>query len=189
MWYFTWILGVLLACCLGIMNVLRLEAQETWEREHETLDPLTRMMRKDSMLRRLREKVDNSKRNGMSFSVIYLSLNEFRIKHGLDIADMEAAILHVADTLNSEIRAGLDIISRFSDDEFVIALPGASLASAEQLARRMKYQVFNRVETGSHLAVEITAAAVEYQGQSFPRLPGDEAAALLALAVQKATAA
>ncbi|MGZ5027858.1 MAG: cytochrome bd-I oxidase subunit CydX, partial [Methylobacter sp.] len=24
MWYFTWILGVLLACSLGIINVLRL---------------------------------------------------------------------------------------------------------------------------------------------------------------------
>ncbi|MEE9339309.1 MAG: cytochrome bd-I oxidase subunit CydX, partial [Methylococcaceae bacterium] len=28
MWYFSWILGVLLACSLGIINVLRLEAQE-----------------------------------------------------------------------------------------------------------------------------------------------------------------
>ncbi len=27
MWYFTWILGVLLACSLGIINALWLEAQ------------------------------------------------------------------------------------------------------------------------------------------------------------------
>lgn len=27
MWYFTWILGVLLACAFGIVNVMWLEAQ------------------------------------------------------------------------------------------------------------------------------------------------------------------
>lgn len=28
MWYFTWILGVLLACSFGIINALWLESQE-----------------------------------------------------------------------------------------------------------------------------------------------------------------
>ena len=53
MWYFTWILGLLLACSLGIINVLRLEAQETWDREHIALDPLTRLLTIDLMLVRL----------------------------------------------------------------------------------------------------------------------------------------
>ncbi len=47
MWYFTWILGLLLACSLGIINVLRLEAQEAWDKEHISLDPLTQLMNKD----------------------------------------------------------------------------------------------------------------------------------------------
>lgn len=29
MWYFTWILGVLLACSFGIINAMWLEAQES----------------------------------------------------------------------------------------------------------------------------------------------------------------
>ena len=28
MWYFTWILGVLLACAFGIINVMWMEAEE-----------------------------------------------------------------------------------------------------------------------------------------------------------------
>jgi len=28
MWYFTWILGVLLACSLGVINVLWLESEK-----------------------------------------------------------------------------------------------------------------------------------------------------------------
>lgn len=33
MWYFTWILGVLLACCFGIINALWLEATQDLDAE------------------------------------------------------------------------------------------------------------------------------------------------------------
>lgn len=33
MWYFTWILGVLLACSFGIINAMWLEATENMDRE------------------------------------------------------------------------------------------------------------------------------------------------------------
>ena len=74
MWYFTWILGLLLACSLGIINVLRLEAQEAWAKEHVSLDPLTQLMTKDSMLVRLKEKVENSRLNGFPFSILTINL-------------------------------------------------------------------------------------------------------------------
>lgn len=35
MWYFTWILGVLLACAFGIINVMWLEVDEQFRREDE----------------------------------------------------------------------------------------------------------------------------------------------------------
>ena len=35
MWYFTWILGVLLACSFGIINALWLESTEAMERTEE----------------------------------------------------------------------------------------------------------------------------------------------------------
>jgi cyd operon protein YbgT len=34
MWYFTWILGVLLACSFGIINALWLEAADARAREN-----------------------------------------------------------------------------------------------------------------------------------------------------------
>ena len=33
MWYFAWILGVLLACSLGLINALWLEVNENLDRE------------------------------------------------------------------------------------------------------------------------------------------------------------
>jgi cyd operon protein YbgT len=32
MWYFTWVLGILLACSFGIINALWLEASENLDR-------------------------------------------------------------------------------------------------------------------------------------------------------------
>lgn len=33
MWYFTWILGVLLACALGVINVLWLESETDLDKD------------------------------------------------------------------------------------------------------------------------------------------------------------
>ncbi|MCL1036412.1 cytochrome bd-I oxidase subunit CydX [Shewanella corallii] len=38
MWYFTWILGVLLACSFGIINALWLETTENMDRDSELED-------------------------------------------------------------------------------------------------------------------------------------------------------
>ncbi len=35
MWYFAWVLGVLLACSIGIINLLWLEAQENFEKNSD----------------------------------------------------------------------------------------------------------------------------------------------------------
>lgn len=35
MWYFTWILGILLACSFGIINVLWLESRENMDRDSD----------------------------------------------------------------------------------------------------------------------------------------------------------
>ncbi len=39
MWYFTWILGVLLACSFGIVNALWLESTEDMDRPVERDEP------------------------------------------------------------------------------------------------------------------------------------------------------
>jgi cyd operon protein YbgT len=35
MWYFAWVLGVLLACSIGIINLLWLEAEENFEKNSD----------------------------------------------------------------------------------------------------------------------------------------------------------
>ena len=41
MWYFTWILGVLLACAFGVVNVMWLESEHCMDSDEES-DPARR---------------------------------------------------------------------------------------------------------------------------------------------------
>jgi len=162
MWYFSWILGVLLACSLGIINVLRLEAQEALEKENIVVDPLTQLLARESVLERLQEKVDNSKRNEMPFSLLYISLTDFKNKHQLAEYEMDTTIFKVVETLRLDIRKGLDIAARVGDDDFVIALPGISLERVEVIAERIKRNIFVNVTTPKKVPVDIAIGFVEY---------------------------
>jgi cyd operon protein YbgT len=161
MWYFTWILGLLLACSLGIINVLRLEAQETWDKEHIPLDPLTQLMTKDTMLGRLKEKVENSKLNGFPFSILFISLKDFKAKNNLPAFEMDAILRSVADCFKEDIRAGVDIAARMDEQDFLIAMPGSPLKKAERLAAQIKNGISERVKAPG-LVVEAVIGVAEY---------------------------
>ncbi len=163
MWYFSWILGVLLACSLGIINVLRLEAQEALARENVKLDPLTQLLTKESVLERLHEKIDNSKRNKLPFSLIYINLTDFKLKHQLPDYEMDTTLLNVVASIKNDIRMGLDIAARVGDEDFLLALPGAPYERAEISANRIKTNIFNNVKTPAQkLPVEIKIGFAEY---------------------------
>ena len=185
MWYFTWILGLLLACSLGIINVLRLEAQETWDKEHIPLDPPTRLMTKDTMLERLREKVENSKRNGFPFSILFISLRDFKAKNNLPAFEMDAILHSVADCFKEDIRAGVDIAARMGEQDFLIAMPGSPLKKAERLAAQIKNGISERVKAPG-LVVEAVVGVAEYSAatEDFATTP-NEVDELIRIATEK----
>jgi len=166
MWYFSWILGVLLACSLGIINVLRLEAQEALAKENVVIDPLTQLLARESVIERLQEKVDNSKRNKMPFSLLYLSLTNFKIKHQLPDHEMDTTIMNVVASIKNDIRVGLDIAARVGDGEFLLALPSVSIEQGEMMASQIKENILVNVETPSHIPVVIDVGVAEYSHHS-----------------------
>ena len=190
MWYFSWILGVLLACSLGIINVLRLETLEALDKENVAVDPLTHLLARESVLERLKETVDNSKRNGMPFALLYLSLTHFKKKHQLPEHEMDTTILKVVASIKNDIRDDLDIAARVEEDDFLLVLPGASLDRAEIIAGRIKENIFANVKTPGDISVEIGVGVAEYTQQTgfFSEqffTGADEVEALLNIAVEK----
>lgn len=162
MWYFSWILGVLLACSLGIINVLRLEAQEALAKENVAIDPLTQLLIKESILERLHEKVENSKRNEMPFSLLYISLTDFKTKHQMADYEMDTTLLKVVDSFKKDIRSGLDIAARVGEEDFLIAFPGVPLARVEVIADKIKTNIFSKIKTPRETAVDISIGTAEY---------------------------
>ena len=166
MWYFTWILGLLLACSLGIINVLRLEAQEALAKENIPLDPLTQLLTKAGILPRLREKVENSKRNGSPFSLVFISLMPFQKQHQLPVHEMEAVLRAVVEIVKKDIRIGLDLAARFDEACFLLTLTGAPLQKAEEVARLIKDDIHTSLKTADQIAVEAQSGAAEYSEHS-----------------------
>jgi cyd operon protein YbgT len=162
MWYFTWILGLLLACSLGIINVLRLEAQEALAKETTALDPLTQLLTKNSILQRLREKIENSKRNGSPFSLVFISLKPFQKQQNLPEHELEAVLRDVVEVLKKDIRIGLDLAARFDEACFLLTLTGAPLVKAEQVANTIKHDVLTSIKTADNIAVIVESGAAEY---------------------------
>ncbi|HEY8097575.1 MAG TPA: GGDEF domain-containing protein [Methylobacter sp.] len=146
--------------------MLRLEAQETWDREHIPLDPLTQLMTKDTMLGRLTEKVENSKRNGFPFSILFISLKSFKARNNnLPDHEMDAILRGVADCVKEDIRPGVDIAARMDDQDFLIAMPGSPLKKAEQIAAQIKNEISERVKAPG-LVVEAAVGVAEYSAPS-----------------------
>jgi cyd operon protein YbgT len=162
MWYFSWILGVLLACSLGIINVLRLEAQEAFDKENQTLDPLTKLLAHESVIDRLHEKVENSKRNEMPFSLLYLSLTDFKNKHQLAEHELDTTLLKITDSIKNEIRTNLDIASKIGDEDFLLAIPGLSSKKAKLMAHRIKKNIFVAIRTPRGVPIDIAVGVAEY---------------------------
>jgi cyd operon protein YbgT len=166
MWYFSWILGLLLACSLGIINVLRLEAQEMLERENVTLDPLTHLLDKNAFTERLRQKIENSKRNGFPFALIFLSLSPLKKEHpNLSQSDMDSIMWGVVDVMKQELRLELDIVSRFGFEEFSIVLPGATEKQAMEVANHIQENVKQKVRIVENVTVETLIGVSEYPKQ------------------------
>lgn len=164
MWYFTWILGLLLACSLGIINVLRLEAQEALAKESLPLDPLTQLFTKTSIWQRLREKVENSRRNNSPFSLVFISLNAFMRQHPLSVHEHDAVLRDVVEVLKKQLRKGLDLAARLDGDSFLLILTGVPLATAENVAQTLATTVLATVKATDHLAVAVAiqTGVVEY---------------------------
>ncbi len=190
MWYFSWILGVLLACSLGIINVLRLEAQEALAKENTAIDPLTQLLARESILQRLREKVDNSKRNGRPLSLVYLSLTDFKNQHLVPEHEMVSTLLDVVDSIKTDIRQGLDIAARVGEEDFILALPGITLEDSEQIAEKIKVNIEENIKTPSEIPVNIGIGATEYYSnidflESEKLMGMDEVESLLNIAIGK----
>ncbi len=162
MWYFTWILGVLLACAFGIINVLWLEAQEGLDQKSITLDPLTKLPTRAEFLDVLEEKIEQYNIESSPFLLMFVSLDAYKaLSEMAENERVEQMVLTIADVIKQETRLPVDSVARYDAATFVIILPGSKINVAEIIAKRICDNVLHQKIISSDESV-ISVGVAEY---------------------------
>jgi diguanylate cyclase (GGDEF)-like protein len=106
---------------------------------HESrVDPLTGLLNRRGLEERFAAELARAKRDARPLAVVTVDIDHFKRindKHGHQAGDR--ALVWLAAMLNEHTR-GADIVARVGGEEFVIVLPGADGAAAQELAERLR---------------------------------------------------
>lgn len=113
------------------------------------VDSLTGLLNRRGLDTEIERTLAQSMRQGTSFSVLFIDLDQFKAindTHGHDIGDQ--VLREVADFLKKTVRTS-DIVARQSGDEFVIILPASDLLVAQYVAGKIRKGI-----AGTYFAVK-----------------------------------
>ncbi|HEX4022997.1 MAG TPA: diguanylate cyclase [Acidobacteriaceae bacterium] len=125
---------------------------------HATHDPLTGAWRREAMLDLLFQETDRVQRLRTPASLLLMDIDRFtdlNLRHGYAMGDKLLPLLH--SRLRNQLRS-YDMIGRFGEDEFLIALPGCLVQHAEQQAERLRQVISRRAFTVDGTDLHITAS-------------------------------
>ena len=102
------------------------------------VDPLTGVLNRRALQRRLDELGSHAGRGGAPLAVLFCDLDHFKLLNdSLGHAAGDTALRAVADELSRELRTR-DAIGRYGGEEFVLLLPGCDLDAAAGIADRLR---------------------------------------------------
>jgi diguanylate cyclase (GGDEF)-like protein len=111
--------------------------------EHATTDPLTGLYNRRYLLDFLHREIERAGRSATRVSAIMLDLDHFkRVNDTFGHAAGDLILTQVAGLLKQHVR-GSDMVCRYGGEEFVLILPGASLAIARHRAENIRAAVNN----------------------------------------------
>jgi len=144
---------------LALVTFYFRSASTTAERRMESMaltDPLTGLLNRRSMEQRLREAAHGFQRTGRVFSVVMADVDRFkRINdaHGHAVGDR---VLRAVAGLFGERLRGHDAVARWGGEEFLLLLPETDLATACEVADRLRVTVEARLPETASLSESIT---------------------------------
>lgn len=151
---------------LGLAHRMRMFQRERdaaqQDAEH---DPLTRVLNRAGMMRRLDRAIAESRHRPVPLSVLFLDLDHFkRINdtHGHAVGD--ACLCAVTQTIHSQMQPEQKL-GRIGGEEFLLVLPGSARRHARDLAERIRQQVEARcaVVQGAAVGLTLSIGVVECQ--------------------------
>jgi diguanylate cyclase (GGDEF)-like protein len=126
-------------------------------------DFLTGLANRQEFEQAMEREIAAAARHGRPLTLMLIDLDRLKaINDTLGHHSGDVAIRLVAELLGKEVRA-TDICARLGGDEFALAMPGAELSQAEEVARRLRASLQTASMSGVHPPMEISVGLASWQ--------------------------
>lgn len=121
-------------------------------------DPLTGVLNRKAVLKRLGDERDRAEREGATVGVFIMDVDEFKRvndtfgHHGGDVVLQE-----IVERINSTLRS-YDHLGRFGGEEFLAVLPGCTIQEAAEIAERARLSLSDAPFSRDNGQVDVTAS-------------------------------
>ncbi|MCD4804091.1 MAG: diguanylate cyclase [Desulfobacterales bacterium] len=107
-------------------------------------DPLTGLLNRRELLKRLQDEIYRVSRDKKFYSLIMLDIDHFkRVNDTLGHTAGDMVLIEIADRLKAALRP-YDVIGRYGGEEFLIGVPGAKNESRKKIAERIRASISNK---------------------------------------------
>ena len=150
------------------------QSRADWEQLEQLafFDPLTKLLNRRAILRKLEEQVNFVRRYGEGLSLIMLDIDHFKkVNDSCGHLTGDEVLAGVASLLNENIRV-TDFAGRYGGEEFIVVLPRTGLDGALVLAGRVRKMIEKaRMQDpdGNDFHVTVSLGLSEYREGDDPR--------------------
>lgn len=121
-------------------------------------DPLTSILNRRELLKRLQGEIYRVSREKKFYSLIMLDIDHFkRVNDTLGHRAGDAVLIEIADRLKAKLRP-YDLIGRYGGEEFLIGIPGANSEIVRNIAERIRTSICKKLFRAGNKELNITAS-------------------------------
>jgi len=147
-------------------SINAVSAKRTETHNAATIDLLTQVSNRGSVLSSLFTEVDRAVRYGRPLSVAVVDLDHFKVindSHGHQVGDV--VLRGVADLFRTNLRR-TDVVGRYGGEEFMIVLPETGPEAATEVAEKLRLLVQHRLfQASPELSIAVTVSVGIAGGQ------------------------
>jgi diguanylate cyclase (GGDEF)-like protein len=140
---------------------------EVAQRAEAVMDPLTQMLNRKALVTRAAELTQQARLTGRPVGIVLGDLDHFKNVNdtaGHQVGD--AVLRDVAFRFRLSLRA-YEMAYRLGGEEFLVLLPGATVAEAEEVAERLRQSIGAAAVAGQGVTMSFGVASSEEDGRGF----------------------